>query len=311
MAKFSIVIPLYNKANYIEAAIQSVLSQSISDFELIVVDDGSKDESAILVERIRDKRIKLIRQSNGGVSKARNVGIQNATGDYICFLDADDIWKPNFLHTVQKLIDGYPDAEMFCPSYQVSYGKRIIHPKWRSVDLKKDGIVKDFFEMATAPFWVCNSSCVVISMNKLMTMDYWFPEDSTFYEDFDLWLRVGTTCKVAHSNEICATYIRKAENNARSRHSNKIIYSNAYMNTLLFFLNDSSTTVQQKEWIREIIDRRMVVYIYSLLMTGNRKMARDVLARWRPTKIYAKYAIMLKCTSISPRWLLDFVQQMR
>ena len=311
MPKFSVIIPLYNKVENIGATVQSVLHQSIGDFELIIVDDGSKDGSDLVVEKVNDPRIKLIRQPNGGVSNARNNGIRNAIGDYVCFLDADDLWEPDFLQIAQRLIDQYPEAEMFCPSYQVAYGNRVVHPKWRSVDLTQNSLVNDFFEMATAPFWICCSSCVVISMKKLMTMDYWFAEGNAVYEDFDLWLRIGASCQVAHSNEICATYIRTTEHNARTGHADKVVYSETYMHTLSSFLKDPSMTLQQKEWIQEIMDRRMVPYVYSLLMTGNRKTAKDVLASWNPTNAYVRYAALLKCACWAPYWLLRMVQKIR
>ena len=91
--RFSVIIPLYNKAPYIEKALLSVMAQSYTDYEIIVVDDGSKDESAAIAENTLagfSSQNKLIRQENAGVSMARNNGVAQSQGDYICFLDADD-----------------------------------------------------------------------------------------------------------------------------------------------------------------------------------------------------------------------------
>ena len=90
---FSIIIPLYNKEKYIVNTIKSVLNQSFSKFEVIVVDDGSSDNGVNAVKKIDDSRIKIITQKNQGVSAARNNGIKNAKYEYIAFLDADDLWK--------------------------------------------------------------------------------------------------------------------------------------------------------------------------------------------------------------------------
>ncbi len=86
----SVVVPLYNKGEEILKTLDTVFSQTVSDYEIIVVDDGSTDDGAAKVERLRDSRIRLIRKGNGGVSTARNSGIQAAQSDFIAFLDADD-----------------------------------------------------------------------------------------------------------------------------------------------------------------------------------------------------------------------------
>src|SRR5574344_2444204 len=94
---FSVVIPLYNKATSITSTIQSVLAQSYAYFEIVIIDDGSTDNSVQNVKLIDDRRIRLISKQNGGVSSARNVGIQNAKYDDIAFLDADDYLEPTYL----------------------------------------------------------------------------------------------------------------------------------------------------------------------------------------------------------------------
>ena len=116
---FSIIIPLYNKYDFIEKAVFSVLNQSYPHFELIVIDDGSYDGSIKVVENIKDTRIKLFKQSNGGVSSARNKGIEIAKYDLIAFLDADDWWGDNYLESMLKLILKYPDVSIYGPRYGI------------------------------------------------------------------------------------------------------------------------------------------------------------------------------------------------
>ena len=94
---FSVIIPAYNAEAFIRNSICSVLAQTVEDFEIVVVDDGSIDHTAAKIKSIDDFRIRYIYQENAGVSAARNTGIQNARGEYICFLDADDLWKQNHL----------------------------------------------------------------------------------------------------------------------------------------------------------------------------------------------------------------------
>lgn len=112
----SVVIPLYNKEAIIEKTLESVLSQDYSDFEVVVVDDGSTDNSVAKVEAIHDSRIRLIKQENGGPSKARNTGVKNAKGEWIVFLDADDEFLPEALATFHNLSDKHSEIEIFCCS---------------------------------------------------------------------------------------------------------------------------------------------------------------------------------------------------
>ncbi|MCD8295943.1 MAG: glycosyltransferase [Prevotella sp.] len=124
MAKclFSVVIPLYNMADTIKRTINSALNQTCQDFEIIVVDDGSKDNSASIAQEIDDNRITVIRQPNGGVSVARNNGMEHANGQFITFLDADDEYMPEHLETLKRLIDTYPDYNVYATSYKLIKG---------------------------------------------------------------------------------------------------------------------------------------------------------------------------------------------
>ena len=124
MLRFSVIVPLYNKERYVKKAIESILAQTYRDFELIIVDDGSTDNSVAICEEsvhpfIRSSvhPIRLICQPNSGVAKARNVGVENSHGEYVCFLDADDWWEPTWLEEMDKLINEYPDAGLYATNY--------------------------------------------------------------------------------------------------------------------------------------------------------------------------------------------------
>ena len=106
-------MPLYNKARSVAATIESVRAQSFADFELIVVNDGSTDESRQRVIEFEDERIRLIDQRNGGVSAARNAGIALAAAPYVAFLDADDTWHPEYLERLHALTRVFPDASAY------------------------------------------------------------------------------------------------------------------------------------------------------------------------------------------------------
>jgi len=122
----AVVIPLYNKLNYIKRALDSVLAQTVRDFEIIVINDGSTDGSQRVVERCADPRVRLLHQKNGGVSAARNRGIAAARAELVAFLDADDEWLPEHLAAVQRMHRRFPN----CGAYATA--RRIMEPDGRS-----------------------------------------------------------------------------------------------------------------------------------------------------------------------------------
>lgn len=308
---FSVIIPLYNKANSIDSTIHDVLLQTEERFEIIVVDDGSTDEGADIVKAFSDVRIKLIQQNNQGVSAARNAGIAAATGKYISFLDADDNWAPNYLSTTRKLFEKYTHAKIACPSFKVKYNDREVIPTWRGVSTTEDCLVPDFLETAKAGFWIVNSSCISIERNALLTMEPLFPVGESVYEDFDLWLRLGITFPMAHSNKICATYNRITDKNARISHTDKVVYSKTYMTTLRRLMNDCRLSEKQRVALKEISDRRMVPYIFSLLLTQDLNRARKELSIWKPVPTYKKYKYMLTVGSYAPDSIIALIQKIR
>jgi len=110
--KVSVVIPTYNRAHIIDEALQSVFAQAFSDFEVVVVDDGSIDNTAAVIERIRDKRLRYIRQQpNAGHAVACNTGIHAAQGEYLSILDSDDLWKPEKMEAEVRFLDIHPEVE--------------------------------------------------------------------------------------------------------------------------------------------------------------------------------------------------------
>ena len=115
MSLVSVIIPLYNKARYIKRAVQSVLNQTFENFELIIVDDGSTDESLEIVRGITDDRLRVIQQANAGPGAARNRGMDESSGEFLAFLDADDEWTPHFLERTVLVLKEQPECAMVIP----------------------------------------------------------------------------------------------------------------------------------------------------------------------------------------------------
>ncbi|NMG06810.1 glycosyltransferase family 2 protein [Brasilonema sp. UFV-L1] len=117
MKKVSVIIPVYKVEKYVAATIQSVLAQTYENFELLIIDDGSPDKSIEICQQFTDNRIKIIRQENRGVAAARNLGIRHAQGEYLAFLDADDLWVPEKLEKHVEHLNNSPAVGVsFCRS---------------------------------------------------------------------------------------------------------------------------------------------------------------------------------------------------
>lgn len=133
----SVIIPLYNKETIVARSVGSVLAQDFQDFEVVVVDDGSTDQSAAIVGSIADPRLRLISQPNGGPSKARNTGIREARGEWLLFLDADDELLPGALDHLHRLSQQHPDMDMLLGEVMVNDGKiRTLHTRYAEGEVK-------------------------------------------------------------------------------------------------------------------------------------------------------------------------------
>lgn len=130
--RVSVIIPLFNKAPFIERALKSVASQTFADFELIVVDDGSTDIGVAIVESFADSRLRIIKQANAGPGAARNRGLREARGELVAFLDADDEWLPEYLAESVRLLDQHPEAAAVTSGYFAFPQGASSESHWRS-----------------------------------------------------------------------------------------------------------------------------------------------------------------------------------
>jgi len=209
--RISVVIPLYNKESHIARAISSVLNQTFGNFELIVVDDGSTDGGAEVVEAIHDPRIRLIRQTNAGVSAARNRGIAEASADLIAFLDADDEWLPGFLETIMRLQTRFPDCGAYGAARDVvEKGGRGWTPVCRGIPAPPwEGVIPNYFRFADE--YPVHSSGVAIPRRVFDTVGL-FLEEVRFFEDTEMWARIALRYPIAFSSQPLAVYHKDAEN---------------------------------------------------------------------------------------------------
>ena len=180
--KISVIIPTYNRKKTLARAIQSVINQSFSPFEILIIDDGSNDGTEEWVKE-NFRNIKYIYQNNHGVSSARNIGIENAYGDWVAFLDSDDEWLPNKLYEQVKAIDSNPEVKFFHTNeIWIRNGVRVNQMKKHK---KYGGYI----------FEKCLDICRISPSSVLIQKEVFdnigvFDESLRVCEDYDLWLRI-------------------------------------------------------------------------------------------------------------------------
>ena len=181
--KVSVIIPTYNRAERVCKAVESVLAQKFTDFECLVVDDGSTDDTAERLAEFNDSRLKILRQENKGVSAARNFGIAASLGDFIALLDSDDEWVP------EKLLKQVPFMEE--AGFEISQTDEIWIRKGKRVNqCKKHEKPEGMFFDRSLEMCMVSPSCVIFSRkfwNELGPFDEYMPA----CEDYDLWIRAG------------------------------------------------------------------------------------------------------------------------
>ena len=286
--RFSVVIPLYNKAPYIKKALESVFVQTFRDFELIVVDDGSTDDSLDVAKEVLDASgidHQLIRQDNAGVSTARNNGVAVSHGDYVCFLDADDWWAPSFLERVDWLIKEYPEAGIYGVNYYIiSRGRQRI-----ALSIPSTGYINycDCYRKLQMPL---TSISVAIPVEVFRSMDGFKPH-LKLGEDFDLWIRIALTKKVAYLDEPLAYYFQ--DSNPVWRGTGHLMAPEVHMLWNLDYLApEEQTNPDYKRLIDELRIRGLLSYYLS---DKYRETAKTELARvdWKkqPRSVRVRYKL--------------------
>lgn len=207
MPFFSVIISLYNKENFIENTLKSVLNQSFIDFEVLIINDGSTDQSEEKLLKFNDARIHYFHKENGGVSAARNCGIEKATSDYITFIDADDYWYPNFLQEMFENIRRFHELKVFSAAIEVETSKKIIPSSYSIIKTANCEIV-NYFEASQKESVIC-TSCAVFHKTVFTTVGE-FDIQLKSGEDTDLWIRIGLMYPVLFSWKILARYVYDA-----------------------------------------------------------------------------------------------------
>lgn len=208
---FSVVIPLFNKEKSVGRCVNSVLRQAHQSFEIIIVNDGSTDDSRQVVQKIKDSRISVFEKTNGGASSARNFGISKARYELIALLDADDEWDPVFLEKMAFLAGKFPEAGLYYSAYAGMNNKKYVHSNViPSLTANYAGLLNIF----DYPTDYGPSSSTTVLRRSLLERTGLFDLKLKKGEDTDMWIRFALNSPVAFFNAALATYHLSAENRA-------------------------------------------------------------------------------------------------
>ena len=263
--KFSIIIPLYNKASYVAKAIESILAQTFTDYELVIMDDGSRDDSYAVAQKaiVGHANCHVYQQQNAGVSMARNNAVLLSKGLYVCFLDADDWWEPTFLEEMARLIEEFPDAGIYGTNYTIVNETRH-KTRVASVGVEKGfkigyiNYCQVYAKTMYMPLWtgaVCLPRRVFDEMQG-------FPRGIKLGEDFLLWIRIVMCHKVAFLNKPLAYYNQDVE--GANRGVGRLYNPKEHMLWNLSFLEDEERhNLDYKQLVDNLRTFSLMPYLVS------------------------------------------------
>ena len=295
----SVVIPLYNKEKAIVNTLRSVLTQTYTDFEVVVVDDGSTDNSLNVVRSFVDSFthssfVKIIHKENGGVSSARNRGIKEAKGDYIALLDGDDLWEQTFLTEQLKLIHDFPQAGMW--GVNTAFIKNGKCWKWeQGMGDGYRGYVENYFGTSHNDLF-CSSS-VVIRKDVFEKVGY-FDERISSSEDLDMWYRIILKYPVVFYDKVLVYYNQDAEN--RVSYDTKVRFP--LTKDIKYYFDKFNDEFDQNKVFSHLLNNAVAVVLLSDGYYFGSKQERidsdKIVRKLRYQDIHPKYRWIFK----TPRW---------
>ena len=282
MPKVSVIIPTYNREDYISETIQSVLEQTYKDFEIIVVDDGSSDNTKKNLEKF-EKRIKLIIQTNSERAIARNNGVKNSSGEYLAFVDSDDIWIKDKLEKQVKILDNDKKTILvYGQSQRIDKSSNQI----KTAKRQKEGYSGNIFEKLLYRNFIVSATPVIRRGTFEKTQG--FETRYVPYEDWEFWLRLSLLGKFYFINKPLAFYRIHPEQSVKSAKAEKI----EEVTTLL--LEDSFKLTEIPEQIKmKSMGLANLRFCYWYLLANDIEKAKDKIK-----KAFELYPPFL----IDPRW---------
>lgn len=281
MPYFSIVIPVYNKERFVAETLKSVLTQSFTDFEIIVINDGSTDQSETKILEFDDDRIRYFSKENEGVAATRNFGIKKATSDFICFLDSDDYWCPDFLETMHSFTSEFPEEKVFACAIEIGTKKNYIKAQY-SIPKKSDFEIVDFFEASQKECVLWTSSVCIHKtvFGKAGTFDTKIMHG----EDTELWIRIGLQFPIVFIQKVLARYVFDEKSVSRNL--------NYFFEPYTF--NKYATHENQNPDLKKYMDLNRFSAVIKSKLNGDWKTAMEIYAEIDLKNLSLKKRIVLQ-----------------
>ena len=269
---FSVIIPAYNAEKFIDRSIKSVLDQNYADFELIIVDDGSTDGTKGQIEQFSDDRIRYVYQENGGVSAARNKGVLESKGEYVCFLDSDDEWKPGHLTLLCELIEKYSDCGLYVTGYDIRLSNgEVVHKSEQILRAIEDENFEsdDGFGLLNNHGYFLNTNTVCCRKDVFYKVGL-FAKGIKNGEDDDMWYRIFAYYSLAISKKITTVYDRL---NCGATAQRGEVYETAFLNRVGGLLSSYEIPQHRKNSILTWFERNKLSKARKYILIGNKREA--------------------------------------
>jgi glycosyltransferase involved in cell wall biosynthesis len=301
MPYFSVVITVFNKENYIQETIKSVLNQSFVDFEVIIVNDGSTDSSESKILEIQDKRIQYFYKNNEGAGSARNFGIEKSNCDYICFLDGDDIWKENHLEVLYKLINKFPNAGLYASRYHLIFKNNHIYtPIFDGIVDNYEGVISDYF-LSSMNYPVATSSSIAVPRKVFESIGN-FKTYISSGQDTDMWIRITVLLPIVISNQVTASYLHFIDDSLSKTNilTKKIKPFEEYKNW-----EDKNIS------LKKYLDKYRKEYALKYKMAGENNKAKELYNQTAKENIDNTFWVLFHLPTKVLKLLLNFKQYLR
>ena len=291
---FSVVISVYNKAEYIKKTINSVLNQSFEHFELIVINDGSIDASEQIINTYKDKRLRLISTANHGVSKARNTGIKEALSNYIALLDGDDTWDIDYLQSMNDAIGRFPDIKIFTSAIAQKYENKIapVIYSFKQNELYK---IHNYFE-ASQKYSLLTSSSIVFDKSILSKTNF-FDTSLISGEDVDMWIRFGLFYDIVFINKQLVLY------NFNTSSLSNTTFDLDKKPKFDKYLNEE----KENKYLKAFLDRNRYSLAILSKLRNDKKNFSYYTSHLNLNNIKLRQKLLLK----SPKWILKLLLKLK
>jgi glycosyltransferase involved in cell wall biosynthesis len=290
----SVIIPSYNCESYIKETIESVLSQDYKNIELIVIDDGSTDATTHIVKSFGNM-VKIICTTNGGVCRARNIGLKHASGQYICFLDHDDYWLPDKITQQIKTFEEYPDTGIvysrflrWTPDSQGHFENPIYTNNIllsTEIDSEYSGWI---YHLLLLDCWVLTSTAMIKS--EVLASCGAFDETLPYSEDWDLWLRISRKYQFIKLTSVTTLYRQHPQQ------GNRQVRPIDYRTTLLKnakikwgLCSPDGICLNSKQFQHQLAEYHMDYAIHQLKSGQKNKSIESLMEAWLSNPFRIKY----------------------